>query len=160
MKNIILTAAALLAVTGISTVKASETKAPLAITLRMDSAATLKMDSAATMRMDSVAAMKTDSAATMKTDSAATLKMDSLATMKTDSAMKVKQDSSQKVPVKLEELPAPVTTTLKADAYKDWKPTTAFLVTAADKSQFYQIDVTKGTEKAFIKINKDGVVVQ
>ncbi|WP_367865878.1 hypothetical protein [Pedobacter sp. WC2423] len=160
MKNIILTAAALLAVTGISTLKASETKAPLAITLRMDSAATLKMDSAATMRMDSVAAMKTDSAATMKTDSAATLKMDSLATMKTDSAMKVKQDSSQKVPVKLEELPAPVTTTLKADAYKDWKPTTAFLVTAADKSQFYQIDVTKGTEKAFIKINKDGVVVQ
>ena len=62
--------------------------------------------------------------------------------------------------MKLEELPAPVTTTLKADAYKDWTPTTAFLVTAADKSQFYQIDVTKGTEKAFIKINKDGVVVQ
>lgn len=136
MKNIILTAAALLAVTGISTVKASETKAPLAITLKMDSASTLKMDSAATMRMDSAT------------------------TMRTDSAMKVKQDSSQKVPVKLEELPAPVTTTLKADAYKDWTPTTAFLVTAADKSQFYQIDVTKGTEKAFIKINKDGVVVQ
>lgn len=128
MKNIILTAAALLAVTGISTVKASETKAPLAVTMKMDSAATMKMDSAATMR--------------------------------TDSTMKVKQDSSQKVPVKLEELPAPVTTTLKADAYKDWTPTTAFLVTAADKSQFYQIDVTKGTEKAFIKINKDGVVVQ
>ena len=168
MKNIILTAAALLAVTGISTVKASETKAPLAITMKMDSAAALKMDSAATMRMDgaatmrmdSAATMKTDSAATMKTDSAATMKMDSAAIMKTDSAMKVKQDSSQKVPVKLEELPAPVTTTLKADAYKDWTPTTAFLVTAADKSQFYQIDVTKGTEKAFIKINKDGVVVQ
>lgn len=136
MKNIILTAAALLAVTGISTVKASETKVPLTVTLKMDSATTLKMDSAAT------------------------LKMDSATTMRTDSAMKVKQDSSQKVPVKLEQLPAPVTTTLKADAYKDWTPTTAFLVTAADKSQFYQIDVTKGTEKAFIKINKDGVVVQ
>ncbi|MBB5643797.1 hypothetical protein [Pedobacter cryoconitis] len=144
MKNIILTAAALLAVTGISTVKASETKAPLAVTMKMDSTATMKMDSTATMKMDSAAIMK----------------MDSAATMRTDSAMKVKQDSSQKVPVKLEELPAPVTTTLKADAYKDWTPTTAFLVTAADKSQFYQIDVTKGTEKAFIKINKDGVVVQ
>lgn len=72
----------------------------------------------------------------------------------------VQQDSSSKVPVKLEELPAPVTTTLKADAYKDWTPTTAFLVTAADKSQYYQIDVKKGTEVAFIKINKDGVVVQ
>lgn len=144
MKNIILSAAALLAITGISTVKASETKSPLAVTVKMDSASTMKMDSVATM----------------KTDSAATMKMDSAATMRTDSTMSVKQDSSQKVPVKLEELPAPVTTTLKADAYKDWTPTTAFLVTAADKSQFYQIDVTKGTEKAFIKINKDGVVVQ
>ncbi|QNK61846.1 hypothetical protein H7F33_14960 [Pedobacter sp. PAMC26386] len=112
MKSIILTAAAILAITGISTVKASETKTPLAITVKMDS------------------------------------------------AMKVQQDSSQKVPVKLEELPAPVTTTLKADAYKDWAATDAFLVTAADKSQYFLINVKKGTEKAFIKINKDGVVVQ
>ena len=152
MKNIILTAAALLAITGISTAKASETKSPLVVSMKMDSASTMKMDSASTMKMDSASTMKMDSAYTMKADSAAT--------MRTDSAMSVKQDSSQKVPVKLEELPAPVTTTLKADAYKDWTPTTAFLVTAADKSQFYQIDVTKGTEKAFIKINKDGVVVQ
>ncbi|MBB5634181.1 hypothetical protein HDE68_000066 [Pedobacter cryoconitis] len=112
MKNIILTAAALLAITGISTVKASEIKAPLAITIKMDS------------------------------------------------TLKVHQDSTQKVPVKLEELPAPVATTLKADAYKDWKATDAFLVTAADKSQYYLINVAKNTEKAFIKINKDGVVVQ
>jgi len=72
----------------------------------------------------------------------------------------IQQDSTQKVPVKLEDLPAPVTTTLKADAYKDWVPTTAFLITNADKTQFYHIDVKKGTEVAFIKINKDGVVVQ
>lgn len=103
MRNFILTAA-VLAFAGISTVKASETKAPIAITIQ--------------------------------------------------------QDSTQKVPVKLEELPAPVVTTLKADAYKDWTPTTAFLITNADKTQFYQIDVKKGKEVAFIKINKDGVVVQ
>lgn len=103
MKNFILTAA-VLAFAGISTVKASETKAPVAITIQ--------------------------------------------------------QDSTQKVPVKLEELPAPVTTTLKADAYKDWTPTGAFLVTNADKTQYYQVDVKKGTEVAFIKITKDGVVVQ
>ena len=103
MKNFILTAA-IVAIAGISTVKASEIKAPVAIT--------------------------------------------------------VQQDSTQKVPVKLEELPAPVTTTLKADAYKEWTPTTAFLVTNADKTQYYQIDVKKGTEVAFIKITKDGVVVQ
>ncbi|WP_158795986.1 hypothetical protein [Pedobacter sp. L105] len=79
---------------------------------------------------------------------------------KTLPAISIQQDSTQKVPVKLEDLPAPVTTTLKADAYKDWTPTTAFLVTNADKSQYYRIDVKKGTEAAFIKINKDGVVVQ
>ncbi len=103
MKNLILTAT-VLAFAGLSTVKASEVKNPVIIT--------------------------------------------------------VQQDSTTKVPVKLEELPAPVTTTLKADAYKDWTPTTAFLVTNADKTQYYQIDVKKGTEVAFIKITKDGVVVQ
>ena len=103
MKNFILTAT-VLAFAGISTVKASEVKSPVAISIQ--------------------------------------------------------QDSTQKVPVKLEELPAPVVTTLKADAYKEWTPTTAFLITNADKTQFYQIDVKKGTEVAFIKITKDGVVVQ
>lgn len=103
MKNFILTAA-VLAFAGISTVKAADVKAPVAIT--------------------------------------------------------VQQDSSTKVPVKLEELPAPVTATLKADAYKEWTPTTAFLVTNADKTEYYQVDVKKGTEVAFIKINKEGVVVQ
>ena len=103
MKNFFLTAA-VVAIAGISTVKASENKAPIAITIQ--------------------------------------------------------QDSTQKVPVKLEDLPAPVTTTLKADAYKEWAPTAAFLVTNADKTQYYHIDVKKGTEVAFIKITKDGVVVQ
>jgi hypothetical protein len=79
---------------------------------------------------------------------------------KVQPAITIQADSTQRVPVKLEELPAPVTTTLKADAYKDWTPTAAFLVTNSDKTQYYQIDVKKGTEVAFIKINKDGVVVQ
>ena len=89
-----------------------------------------------------------------------TVKASEIKTSLTVNSITVQQDSSSKVPVKLEELPAPVTTTLKADAYKDWTPTAAFLVTAADKSQYYQIDVKKGTEAAFIKINKEGVVVQ
>lgn len=72
----------------------------------------------------------------------------------------MQQDSTQKVPVKLEELPAAVTTTLKTDAYKDWAPSAAFLVTNADKSEYYHVDVKKGTEVAFIKINKEGVVIQ
>lgn len=103
MKNFILSAA-IIALAGVSTVKANEIKNPIAIT--------------------------------------------------------VQQDSSSKVPVKLEELPDPVKTTLKADAYKEWTATTAFLITNADKSTYYQVDVKKGTEVAFLKIGKDGVVIQ
>lgn len=103
MKNFILSAA-IIALAGVSTVKANEIKSPIAIT--------------------------------------------------------VQQDSSSKVPVKLEELPDPVKTTLKADAYKEWSATTAFLITNADKSTYYQVDVKKGTEVAFLKIGKDGVVIQ
>ena len=80
--------------------------------------------------------------------------------VKTPVAMTLEQDSTQKLSVKLEELPSPVVTTLKADAYKEWTPTAAFLITNADKTQYYQVDVKKGTEVAFIKITKDGVVVQ
>ena len=72
----------------------------------------------------------------------------------------IQQDSSSKVPVKLEELPEPVKTTIKADAYKEWQPTTAFLITNADKSTFYQINVKKGSELAFLKVGKDGTVIQ
>lgn len=70
------------------------------------------------------------------------------------------QDSSAKVPVKLEELPQAVQTTLKADAYKEWAPTTAFLITNPDKSTYYQVDVKKGTEVAFLKVAQDGTVIQ
>jgi hypothetical protein len=75
-------------------------------------------------------------------------------------AVTVQQDSASKTPVKLEELPDAVKTTLKADAYKEWAPTDAFLITNADKSSYYQVDVKKGTEAAFIKIGKDGTVIQ
>jgi len=80
--------------------------------------------------------------------------------IKTPLAITIQQDSTSKVPVKLEELPEPVKTTLKADAYKEWTATTAFLITNADKSAYYQVDVKKGTEVAFLKVGKDGVVIQ
>lgn len=80
--------------------------------------------------------------------------------IKTPVVITVQQDSSSKVAVKLEELPDAVKATLKADAYKEWTPTTAFLITNADKSSYYQVDVKKGTEAAFLKIGKDGVVIQ
>lgn len=72
----------------------------------------------------------------------------------------VQQDSTTKVPVKLEELPDAVKATLKSDKYKDWTPTGAFLITAADKSSWYQVDVKKGEETSSLKIGKDGAVIQ
>jgi len=80
--------------------------------------------------------------------------------IKTPVTITVQQDSASKVPVKLEELPDAVKTTLSADAYKEWAPTGASLVTEADKSSYYQVDVKKGSEVAFIKIGKDGTVIQ
>jgi len=80
--------------------------------------------------------------------------------IKTPIAITVQQDSSSKVPVKIEELPEAVKTTLKADAYKGWTPTTAFLITNADKSAFYQVDVKNGEKLAFLKVTKEGTVIQ
>lgn len=102
MRNFILSAA-ILAFAGVSTVKASEIKTPMAIVIQQDSA---------------------------------------------------------KVPVKLEELPAPVQTTLKADAYKEWTPTTAFMITNSDHTVYYQVNVKKGADLAFLKVGKDGTVMQ
>ena len=155
MKSFILSAA-VLAIAGVSTVKANEIKNPIAI--QSDSAAySVKLDSTAnTFRTDSAAyTVAADSAInTVKTDSAAfTARLDSTANT-------VKQDSSAKVPVKIEALPDPVKATLKADAYKEWTPTTAFLITNADKSTYYQVDVKKADKVAFLKVGADGVVQQ
>ncbi|MBB5623919.1 hypothetical protein HDE69_005008 [Pedobacter cryoconitis] len=137
MRSFILSAA-VLAIAGVSTVKANEIKNPIAI--QSDSAAySVKLDSTAN---------------TFRTDSAAY-------TVAADSAINtVKQDSSAKVPVKVEALPDPVKATLKADAYKEWTPTTAFLITNADKSTYYQVDVKKDDKVAFLKVGADGVVQQ
>jgi hypothetical protein len=80
--------------------------------------------------------------------------------IKTPVAVTSKLDSSAKVSVKLYELPEAVKTTLKADAYKAWTPTAAFLITNADKSTFYQIDVKKGAEVAYLQLSKEGTVIQ
>jgi len=81
-------------------------------------------------------------------------------TVSTPTFVSVVQDSTVKTPVKIEELPDPVKTTLSSDKYKEWAPTAAFLVTAADKTEWYQIDVKKGEEVASLNVGKDGVVVQ
>jgi hypothetical protein len=70
------------------------------------------------------------------------------------------QDSVTKTPVELKDLPDAVKTTLGSDKYKEWIPTASFLVTKADKSEYYQIDVKKQEETASLKIGKDGVIIE
>ena len=72
----------------------------------------------------------------------------------------VYQDSTTKVPVELKDLPEPVKAVLKSEEAKELTPVAAFLVTNADKTQYYQIDVKKGEETGSIKIDKAGKVVQ
>lgn len=73
----------------------------------------------------------------------------------------IQQDSTTKTPVKVEELPDAVKTTLKSDKYKDWTANTAYLVTTSDKKEWYQVDVSnKEGQAASLKIGKDGVVVE
>ena len=70
------------------------------------------------------------------------------------------QDSVTKTPVEIKDLPDLVKATLASDKYKEWIPTAAFLVTNADKSEHYQVDVKKQEETASLKIGKDGVVIE
>lgn len=80
--------------------------------------------------------------------------------VKTPVAITVKQDSTTKTPVELKDLPEAVKTTLQSEPVKAWTPVAAFLVTNADKTKFYQIDVKKEAETAPIKIGEDGKVIQ
>nr|WP_068892023.1 hypothetical protein [Pedobacter panaciterrae] len=72
----------------------------------------------------------------------------------------VQQDSVTKAPVELKDLPEAVQKTLQSEPVKAWTPTAAFLVTNADKSTYYQVDVKKETETGSLKIDKDGKIIQ
>ena len=80
--------------------------------------------------------------------------------VKSPVAITVKQDSTTKVPVELKDLPEAVKTTLQSDPVKAWTPSTAFLVTNADKTQHFEIEVKKDAETAVIKIGADGKIIQ
>jgi len=70
------------------------------------------------------------------------------------------QDSVIKTPVKLEELPEAVKTTLKNDTYKTWTPTAAFHVKESATKEYFLIEVKKETEAGSIKLDKDGKPVE
>jgi len=72
----------------------------------------------------------------------------------------VQQDSTIKTPVELKDLPDSVKTTLASEPIKAWTPTAAFLITNADKTSYYQVDVKKEEELKSLKIGKDGKIIE
>jgi hypothetical protein len=68
-------------------------------------------------------------------------------------------DTAQKTPVKLDELPPAVKTTLTTDPVKQWTPTEAFFVKSGT-TEYYEITVKKDTQTQMIKLDKDGKIVQ
>jgi len=64
--------------------------------------------------------------------------------------------SQDKVSVKPDDLPAAVKATISSEAFAGWKVVEAFLVTADDKTQYYDLSVKKGKENARVKLDKNG----
>jgi hypothetical protein len=75
-------------------------------------------------------------------------------------AVAVRQDSTTKTPVELKDLPDSVKATLALEPVKAWTPTAAFLITNADKTSYYLINVKKEAEEGQLKIDKAGKILQ
>jgi hypothetical protein len=62
----------------------------------------------------------------------------------------------EKVAVKPEQLPKAIQDVIQGDDFKGWEVVSAFLITAQDKTQYYELNVKRGTENARVKLDKDG----
>ncbi|MCC8409253.1 hypothetical protein LJ707_09935 [Mucilaginibacter sp. UR6-1] len=60
-----------------------------------------------------------------------------------------------KTPVKVEELPEAIKTTLKSDAVKEYTAVDASLVKSG-AAEYYIINLKKGDDLRFVKLDKDG----
>lgn len=61
-----------------------------------------------------------------------------------------------RVEVKPADLPEGIKSVIKSDDFKGWEVANAFLVTAADKTQYYELNVKRGKESARVKLDKNG----
>ena len=64
----------------------------------------------------------------------------------------------EKTAIKATELPEPVQTTLKGDAYKDWTVSNVSVVKA--KTEYYEVSLTKEKEMKTVKFTKEGTILQ
>ena len=68
----------------------------------------------------------------------------------------ISSQQQEKVPVKPENLPEGIKKTIQGEEFAGWKVTSAFLVTAPDKTQYYELNVKNGSEAAMVKLDKNG----
>ena len=73
-----------------------------------------------------------------------------------DNGKYVTAGTQEKVAVKPEDLPEGIKKTIKGEEFSGWKVTSAFLITAPDKTQYYELNVKNGNESARVKLDKDG----
>lgn len=64
--------------------------------------------------------------------------------------------NQEKVSIKPDSLPEGIKKTIKGEAFAGWKVVSAFLVTNADKTQYYELNVKNGDETARVKLDKEG----
>jgi|GEM_PF-1032995 len=63
--------------------------------------------------------------------------------------------------VNVNDLPEAVKTALESEAYAGWKPSAAYWVeNTATKNAYYEIELSKGTDKTIVKLDKSGQVIK
>jgi len=62
----------------------------------------------------------------------------------------------ERTPVKIEDLPDEVKTTLSGEEYAGWAPTEAFLVSPAEGDKYYEISLNKDDETKVVSFDEAG----
>ena len=66
----------------------------------------------------------------------------------------------EKTPIKLEELPDAVKTTLSGEAYTGWIPSEAFVVTPEEGSKYFEVTLKNEEEVKVVNLSEDGKVIE
>jgi hypothetical protein len=67
--------------------------------------------------------------------------------------------AQEKVSIKPEQLPKLILDVIQGDDFKGGEVISAFLITAPDKTQYYELNVKRGREIVKVKLDKDGKYV-
>lgn len=83
-----------------------------------------------------------------------------MASPMTDNVSIVNAIQQDKTPVKLEELPDAVKTTLSSDEYQGWIPSTAFAVTNEEGKKYFEIQLKNEDQVKVVNLDSDGKPVE